>query len=167
VEVTVLRDYDDVVTAFKARMDEIGLSTSAVDDLRKCGGGYVGKLLGPSRTKMFGFISFFELAEILALKVVVEPDLEAAKRMEGKWEKRDELRRRPGVIRKRFSPEVRAKIMSELGRIGGSTPKRFRLSKEQRSRINRRNGRKGGRPRQSGAPPSVKSQSGSQSFGMP
>lgn len=154
-----VRDYDSLIIALKARADALGVSTQFLDHLTGLPQGYVGKVLGPSRVKRIGFDSVWDLAEGLALRVELVPDLEAAKRMEHRWEKRDELRRRPGVVRKRFSPEVRAKIMSEIGRIGGSKPKRFRLSKRQRELINRRNGKKGGRPRRNISPPSIKSRS--------
>lgn len=144
---TPIRDYDGLITALKARADEIGVTTQFLDYLTGLPQGYVGKVMGPSRVRRIGFDSIFDLAEAVAMRLELVPDLEAAKRMEKRWEARDEQRRRPGVIRKTFSPEVRAKVMSEIGRIGGTKPKRFRLSKKQRSIIARRNGKKGGRPR--------------------
>jgi hypothetical protein len=50
----------------------------------------------------------------------------------GRWEKREEIRRRVGVIRRKLSPEMKRAIMQEMGRIGGAMPKRFRTTKKQR-----------------------------------
>ncbi len=142
-----LSEYEDAIQAFKARADEIGLSVNVLDDITGMPTGYTGKLFGPARVKSVGLASFFVYAEALALRVTVEPDLELARRMATRWEKRDELRRRPGVVRRRISPQLLQKAASELGRIRGAKAKQFRLSKERRSQINRRNGKKGGRPR--------------------
>lgn len=151
---TVVRDYDGVISAFKARADEIGVSTQFLDHLTGLPHGYVGKVLGPSRVRRIGFDSVFDLAEGLALRIEIVPDLEAAQRMAKRWEKRDELRRRPGVVRKRFSAEVRSKVASEIGRMGGTAPKRFRISKKRRSAINRRNARIGWKTRRERHPAS-------------
>lgn len=144
---TAVQDYDGLITALRARADELALSTMTMDVLSGLPTGYVGKLFGPSRVKMIGLDSLWLLTDVLALDVVLVPSLEKARRMELRWEKRDELRRRPGVLRKRFSPELRAKVASEIGRIGGSMPKRFRISKKERRAINKRNAERGWRKR--------------------
>lgn len=149
MEVTPVRDYDELITALKARVDEIGVAVKFLDDLAGVPDGFSGKVFGAARVKMVGIFHLFLYAEALAMRVELVPDLDAAKRMEKRWEQRDELRRRPGVVRKRFSPELRSKIMSEIGRIGGAVPKRFRKTADQRSRINRRNAKSGWRKRKS------------------
>jgi hypothetical protein len=72
------------------------------------------------------------IAEALGLRLALEPDPAAAARMAGRWEKREEIRRRVGVIRRKLSPEMKRAIMQEMGRIGGAMPKRFRTTKKQR-----------------------------------
>lgn len=154
---TPIRDYDQGVDVVRTRIDEIGLSLAFLDEMIGLQNGYMGKLLGPARVKNISLRVFLEICEATAMKVTVEPDLEAAQRMSTRWERRDELRRRPGVIRKRFSPELLQKVASEIARARGSKPKQFRLSFKERQKINRRNGKKGGRPVKNGSPPSVKS----------
>lgn len=150
---TPIRDYDQLINALKARADEIGLSYNLIDELTGLPNGYTGKLFGPSRVKMVGMDSLWLIVEVLAIEVTFAPSLALAQKMAARWERRDELRRRPGIVRKRFSPELKAKVMSEIGRIGGGKRKRFRLSLAERKRINKRNGKKGGRPRKNGSPP--------------
>ena len=140
---SAVRDYDDLIAAFKARADEIGVSTSWLDYATGLPSGYVGKLFGPSRVKMIGLDSLWPIAEVLAVEITITPSLELAQKMASRWEKRDELRRRPGVVRKRFSPEVRAKVMSEIGRLGGSMPKRLGMT----SQLQRRRAKRGWKTR--------------------
>lgn len=144
---TTIRDYDGLIAALKARADEIGLAYNLIDELTGLPSGYVGKLFGPSRVKMVGMDSLWLIAEVLAIDIIIVPSLELVQKMAHRWEKRDELRRRPGVIRKRFSPEVRSKIASELGRLGGSKVKRFTTTPEQRSKRQRRNAKRGWKKR--------------------
>ena len=152
-----IHDYDGLIAALRARIDEIGVSYDDLETLCGFTRGHLSKILGPVRVKNIGLQTLLILIGGLALRFRLEPDLEAAQAMAHRWERRDELRRRLG-IRKRFSPEVRAKIMSEIGRMGGAVPKRFRMTDKQRSRIAKRNIRKRWEKRRNGSPPSVKSQ---------
>jgi hypothetical protein len=136
---TAVPDYDALVTAFRSRIDELQITTSLVDDLTGLPTGYTGKLLGPSRVKQLGMQSALLIAEALGLRMAIEPDMAAAARMAGRWEKREEIRRRVGVIRRKLSPEMKRAIMQEMGRIGGANQKRFRLSKQERSAIAKAN----------------------------
>lgn len=113
---TTIRDYDDLIAALRSRQNEIGIKDEDLEMLTGLTRGHIGKLFGPTRVKNLGAHSIFLLTGALALRWVIEPDLEAAQRMERRWEKRDELRRREGVIRKRFSPEIKAHVVSEAAR---------------------------------------------------
>lgn len=157
-----IRDYDELVAALRSRMDEIGISYEDLEDLCGLTRGHISKVFGPIRAKNIGMDVLLLLMGGLALRARLEPDLEAAHAMEHRWERRAEFCRRVG-IRKRFSPEMRAKIMSEIGRIGGSMPKRFRIPPDRRKQINKRNAKRGWETRRSRPSPSGKSQS----FGAP
>src|SRR3989304_4318298 len=95
-----VRDYDGLIAAFRARVDEIGISYAVLEELMGLQAGDLGKLMGPSRVKMFSAMTVLEFAEAAALKITIEPDHEAATRMADRWGKRDELQRRTGIIRK-------------------------------------------------------------------
>jgi hypothetical protein len=157
VEVTPIRDYDGLIAVLRARADEIGLAYNLIDDLTGLPNGYTGKLFGPSRVKMIGMESLWPIAEVLAVELMLAPSLELAQKMAPRWERRDEIRRRPGVIRRRISPEIIAKVAAETGRQGGLKRKTFRISMARRSKINSRNAKRGWRKRKNGSPPSVKS----------
>lgn len=141
----VIRNYDDLIEVMKARADVIGVSMQVLDELAGLPSGYSGKLFGPGQVKTMGLQSLFLLAETLGYSVALVLDLDAVKRMESRWEQRDELRRRPDKMR--LGEKARRRIMKEMGRLGGKTQKRFRIDEKRRSAINRRNAKQGWKTR--------------------
>ncbi len=119
----IIADYDQLIAAFRARVDTLQLSQALIDDLAGWASGYSGKLFGPSQTKRLGLGNLFILLETLGLGLALVENPAALRKMERRYERRSEWTRRTGVIRKQFSPEVRQKLvsehMSEIGSIGG------------------------------------------------
>src|ERR1035437_4934735 len=50
-------DYDEMIGALRARMAELGVTNETIGAIAGLAGGYVGKLLGPSRIKNLGPLS--------------------------------------------------------------------------------------------------------------
>ena len=143
----IVVDYNALIVALKARIDKLQLSQQLIDDLAGWAGGYTGKLLGPAQAKKMGMESFWILLEVLGLGVTLVENPAAMHRMEHRYEKRCELRRSSGAIKKQFSPEVRQMVVSEhmatIGAIGGrgrspsvaaSSARRASLSRWSRAR---------------------------------
>ncbi len=123
----IIADDDALIAAFRERIDTLQISQQLIDDLAGWAGGYAGKLLGPSRVKRMGLDSLFILLEVVGLGLALVENPAALARMERRYEKRFEVRRWPGIIKKRFSPEVKQMVMSErmaeLGAVGGHARK--------------------------------------------
>lgn len=115
-DATPIPDYNAVVAAVRGRIDELRISHHVLEDIVGLPRGYIGKLLGPSRVKQMSLDSFLEIVEGIGMMPSIAPDLERVKRMERRYEQRDELRRRPGVVRRGVSPELKAKVLSETAR---------------------------------------------------
>jgi hypothetical protein len=81
-------DYNGLIEALKARQAEIGITNATLEALTGLQPGYVGTLFGSSRGRSLGGTSFGLLLGGLALKLIVVEDLDAARRMEKRWEQR-------------------------------------------------------------------------------
>lgn len=71
--------YDALVTAFRERANELGLSYSTIDDLAGVTSGFVGKAFGGSQTKRLGWLSTYLILPVLGLRLALLEDNEAAK----------------------------------------------------------------------------------------
>ena len=94
---SVASNYDELIEAIRARLEELQVSQAALEELAGLTGGHLGKLIGASRVKTLGMMSLFLILEALAVRVVFEEDPDLLRKMEGRWEKREDLRRRTGA----------------------------------------------------------------------
>ena len=94
-------------------LNTLQISQQLIDDLAGWAGGYAGKLLGPSRVKRMSLDSLFVLLEVLGLGIALVQNPAALRRMERRYERRFETWRRPGIIRRPVSSEVRAMVVRE------------------------------------------------------
>lgn len=112
-----IRSYGDLIEAFRARKAEIGLSNTDCDTLGGLTTGHTDKLLGPTRSKNLGPLTFDILCELFAVQFVMAPNPEALERMEARWERRNE--RAVRVDAQRLSIELKSRalpyIMRDLG----------------------------------------------------
>ena len=129
-----IRDYDALITTLRARIDALQISHATLEDIAGLTQGHVGKCLGPAPVKRIGLDTVFLVVPALGMRVVIEQDMDAVKHMERRWEIRDELRRRPGIVRLRFSDKAKAKFAKEMGTLGGSVRKRFRTDQKTRKK---------------------------------
>lgn len=73
----IIRGYDDLHAALRARAEELLLSRQTVDEVAGLTAGYAAKLLAPKPMKILGPMSFGSLLGALGLKLVVVEDAEA------------------------------------------------------------------------------------------
>src|SRR5690606_32151335 len=90
-----VRDYDGLVSALCLRVDQLGISYKTLEAVSGLADGHAGKLLGDGQVKILGPTSMGLVLQGLAVKLLVVEDVEAARKMESRWEKcRPELRRK-------------------------------------------------------------------------
>lgn len=142
------RDYAGLVAAMRAVKDHIGLSNEHLEQICGLTAGHVDKALGPSMTKTIGRVAFDLLVEGLAIEFEARINVEAMRRMESRWERRNRSQIR--TMAKPLSHEIldraKATIFSELGRKGGIA-RLGKISKRRRRQIASEAGKKGARAR--------------------
>lgn len=134
-----IRCYDDLIDAMRARVAELGITMQTLDELSGLQPGYSAKLLGPARIKTLGPMSFDALLGALALELVPQSDINAAQKMEARWEARERPipsvgKRLSMAAERRFTPL----IAREMGRRGGKKSAEIRMTEwpqEKRRRI--------------------------------
>lgn len=136
--------YDTLIEALRRRKAMLGMTHAALDDLTGLQSGYVGKLLGPAGIKTLGPMSFDVILEALAVKLVLVEDVEAAKRMVSRWEKRERPPAKVGIpsmafVRRKFAPTIQGFLRRK--RVKGGQNRWKGVSKEERSRIARKGAR--------------------------
>jgi hypothetical protein len=77
-----------MIGALRARMAELGVTNETIGAIAGLAGGYVGKLLAPSRIKKLGVMSFGVMLQSLGLKLLVVEDAEKTATMRSKWDHR-------------------------------------------------------------------------------
>lgn len=86
------------IPTFRECAEKLGLSCLLMDELTGLPAGYTGKVLGPRRIKSLGAISTDTINGALGVKLAVIEDPDAMKRMEPRWERRNEAHVRTGNI---------------------------------------------------------------------
>jgi hypothetical protein len=81
-------DYDEMIGALRARMAELGVTNETIGAIAGLAGGYVGKLLAPSRIKNLGPMSFGVMLQSLGLKLIVVEDAKTSAKMRPQWAQR-------------------------------------------------------------------------------
>lgn len=132
----VFRTYAGMAAAFRAMKDHIGLSNEDLE--RLCGfcAGHSDKMLGPSSTKTIGRLSFDTLCTALAIEFVPRIDIEAARRMESRWEKRNRSQIRVDAKPPSIDILERAKpVIFRINGVRGALARNEKLSPTKRKRI--------------------------------
>ena len=80
----VVRDYDGLRAALRARADQLQVTRLVLDDATGLPAGYCAKLLAPVPSKNLGCVSLGLLLGALGLKLLVVQDDEALARIKGK-----------------------------------------------------------------------------------
>ncbi len=123
-----VRDYDSLVQAFVAAKSRLNISNECLEAISGPTRGHISKILAVSREKRIGWFVFAILCEALAIEFVPRVNIEAAKRMAGRWEGRNasQVRVRPNSISKEAIRRATPFVMSELGRKGALAANRRR-----------------------------------------
>lgn len=87
-----IRNYDDLHRALRARVDEVNISRTAIDELSGLPDGYAGKLLGNAQVKKLGPLSMGALLQALGLKLHLVEDTDQSARMCERWKERQRVR---------------------------------------------------------------------------
>lgn len=122
--IAVVRSYEDLVEAFRAIKERLGLTNAACDRLANLGEGATDKVLGPTGAKNIGPLTLNAFCWLFAVKFEMRIDLDQVKLMEQYWENSEAPRWFPGEkMNRRVSKAVldRAKplVLKESGRAGG------------------------------------------------
>ena len=82
-------DYDEMIGALRARMAELGVTNETIGAIAGLAGGYVGKILAPSRIKNLGPLSLGLMLQSLGLKLIVVEDTKTTAKMRPRWTQRE------------------------------------------------------------------------------
>ncbi len=138
-ELETITDYHGLIEALRARKDALGLSNEIVDELGGLTRGHTDKILGPSRNKNLSPMTFDVMLGVLALQVSLVPDIDAALKMESRWEKRSpaHVRAKCSLVSKKVLDSARPHILSEMS-AKGVEARKTKLTPIQRSKIARK-----------------------------
>jgi hypothetical protein len=79
----VVKNYDDLIAALRARCDELQLTREGLDvAMKTLPDGYASKLLSPIPIRALGKVSLGPMLQCLGLALIVVEDLSAVKRIE-------------------------------------------------------------------------------------
>ncbi|MGY8660944.1 hypothetical protein Q3C01_01080 [Bradyrhizobium sp. UFLA05-109] len=118
--IATVTSYPELVEAFRAIKDRLGLSNKFVDDACDYADGITDKLLGPSHTKTINALSFSMFCAVFAVRFEMKVDLEAVRKMEARWEGRETRKVAPpdSVLSKKLLDKARPIILRELAEAG-------------------------------------------------
>jgi hypothetical protein len=137
--IAVIRCHDDLVEAFRTIKDMLQLSNQVCDDLIDLTDGFTDKVLGPTRAKGLSPFMFDNFTSFFAVQFEMKVDIEAARLVQDRWEKREDRRihvnasRLSKSVMKRAKPEV-CRDLLKLAR----KQRNLKLSPKQRSMIARK-----------------------------
>jgi hypothetical protein len=116
----IIRSHDDLADYLHFRRNQLGLSNEALEQLCGMTKGHVDKLMGPARVKTLSKYTLDCLLAALAIQLIPEPDLAGEAKMQGRWERRDEVQvRTVGRVSDVVMQRVRPHLFAALGRAGG------------------------------------------------
>jgi hypothetical protein len=125
-------DYDEMIGALRARMAELGVTNETIGAAAGLAGGYVGKILAPSRIKNLGPTSFGLMLQSLGLKLIVVEDAKTTAKMRSRWAQRKKAA--PLVAMARTPPRATWLFSSRSGRRAAKA-RAEKLSPAERSAI--------------------------------
>lgn len=117
----VVTGHESMVEAFRVAKERLGLSNDFCDDIGGLTKGHTDKILGPTRVKNLGPMTMDLFCELFAVQFIMVSNVEAAKRMEPRWEGRENSHVRVEPVRVSKSLVRRAKpiVFRDMGQIGG------------------------------------------------
>lgn len=130
-------DYDGVVSLFRERATELGLTMAFIDEIAGFQTGYAGKLLGPAQVKALGRMSLGVMLEVLGLKIAVVEDADTLARMRERYVESDRKSMRSCAqarIGKMTMARVFVPVVTEYRRRGGLA-RAAKLTAEARAKI--------------------------------
>lgn len=142
-ELPTVRTMQDAVDVIRIMKEYWRLTNDFCDDVGGLTLGHTDKILGPSEEKRLGYDTFALFMELCAIEFHPKINMEAVKRMEAIWEKR-ERPLYPNAKVKRISKKLveRAKplVFKAAGQVGGIVRSHL-LTPKQRSDIARKGGK--------------------------
>jgi hypothetical protein len=133
----VIRCADDLVEAFRARKEQLGISNAAIEEHLLMASGTADKYLGPTRSASLTWRVTEDFMTLFGIEFVmrINPDLEA--KMRDRLQRRDERQVRPQSRLSRQLMEVAtSQFYARLSKLGNEA-RRVKLPAEARSRIAR------------------------------
>lgn len=130
--IAVVKSYDDLILALRARAIELGISRETLDTISGLQAGYTGKLLSFPPVRMFGRVSLGPVLQSMGLVLVVEQDPKAIERLQHRYIKRSPLgvRAITRIVNARWLfDEKKARRMGKKRWQGVSQDKRIRWAK--------------------------------------
>jgi hypothetical protein len=116
-----VRSCADLIEAFRARKEALGLSNEAIEHLIPLAAGHCDKAIGLSGTRGLSPLTIDGLLSSLGLKLLVAIDPEQVARMRPRWEGRDKRQVRPAArISKMLLSRARPFVLREAARKAAS-----------------------------------------------
>lgn len=129
----MVRSYDDLVAALIAQKNALGLSNSVLEHICGLATGHADKVLGRARSKSIGKWLLGVLLEGLALELVPRVNPDALKRMQGRYQRRNEAQvRNCQPVSQALLDRCRPIILAEFGHAGGIASAKARRQAQRR-----------------------------------
>jgi hypothetical protein len=120
-----ISDHQSLVRALRAVQIHLQISNSTLEEISGLAAGHVDKLLGPSQAKRIGPTVLGLLLGGLGVRLRVDVDIEAAKKMAGRWEKKHaEQEREHTRLSKQLLELARPIVLGQVARKGWQTRQR-------------------------------------------
>lgn len=131
-------DYDGLVSAIRARAEELNISRNTIDDVAGLTPGYASKLLAAVPLKKIGAVSLGPLLGALGMRIVLVEDLEQMRRVAERMTKRNAAQSRLLPDGKHLGVTVKISLrqLKKLSRLGNDARSRS-LSPRRRKLIAR------------------------------
>jgi hypothetical protein len=119
--IATVRSSEDMVDALRAIKTLLGLSNEFCDQIGGLSSGHTDKILGPTRAKNLGPMTFDLFCELFAVEFRMHINIDAAKRMAERWEGREmrNVRIEPNRVSKVLLQRAKSHVLKASGQIGG------------------------------------------------
>jgi hypothetical protein len=119
--IAVVRQHGAFADAFRTIKDILGLSDAFCDEIGGLTVGHTSKCLGPTGIRGIGPVPFDTFCALFAVEFHMVVNLDAAKVMQDKWERRNSDR--VHVMKRKVSKQILERatplVLKEIGRKGG------------------------------------------------
>lgn len=142
--IMVVRSHQDLIELFRLMKARYGLTNEFCDEVGGFARGQTDKTLGPSQARSLGSMTFDVFTALFALEFHARIDMEAIKRMDGRWEER----MRPAEysqtnrVSKKLLEKAKPYVYLEMRRSGG-----LKRAASLDSKLRKQIARKGGKSR--------------------